>query len=106
MSKGKGKFIVRGGVHGARKFSSGATALREFWTLCEQGFSAALQVGDGGEYAATCGVSSKEYPISREAHETLEASLGDIPREKIHEVAIRKARKLRKLRVIALGGRS
>jgi len=91
VGKRKGHIVVRGGGHGARAFTSGATALREFWTLCEQGFPAAIQIG--GEYAATCGVSSKEYPITLEAIDALHAAVGDAPREKIHLAAIRKAKK-------------
>ena len=86
------RFVVRGGGQGARSYTSGATALRDFWTLCEQGLPAVLAV-PGGEYAATCGVSSREYPITWEARQELEAAVGDLPREKIHGAAIARARK-------------
>jgi hypothetical protein len=66
--KRKGRIVVRGGGHGARTFTSGATALREFWTLAEQGFPATLSID--GQYAATSGVSAKEYPITWKARGT------------------------------------
>jgi hypothetical protein len=92
VGKGRRSFVVRGGGQGARSYTSGATALREFWTLCEQGLPAAL-AAPGGEYAATCGISSKEYPITYEAIQALDESVGDLPRDKIHGAAIARARK-------------
>jgi hypothetical protein len=93
VGKGRGHIVVRGGGHGAKTYTSGATALRDFWTLAEQGFPATLAIG--GEYAATSGVSSREYPITWEAQQALNAAVGDIPTDKIHRAAVERARKAR-----------